>query len=78
MKKIKIPVTWVEYKKGELVVEVPDNVEVDEIIKKVEEQGIDNVAFCDFEYPATLTADEDAEYGEYAIADKNNITVENK
>jgi len=77
MKKIKIPVSWIEYKKGELIIKAPDNVNVEQIIEEVESRGIDKIAFLDFRYPVELRENSDmTEYDEYKITNKQDVVVE--
>ena len=76
MKRIYIPVSWVEYRQGTLIVEVPDNVKPEEVVKRVEEKGVDYAAFCDFGYPTTLHASDTAEYDNYEIRTDLPIKIE--
>ena len=75
--KIRIPVAWIEYKRGELVVEVPEEENVKNIVEEIEATGVDSAAFCDFKYSTNLIVDEkNIEYDNYHIIDKNNIIIE--
>ena len=76
MKQIIIPVSWVEYKKGNLVIDVPDNVNVEEIIEEVETRGVDEVAFLNFCYPVELKENVSmTEYDNYKITNKQDIVI---
>jgi predicted TIM-barrel fold metal-dependent hydrolase len=68
MKEIRIPVSWVEYKKGEIVVQVSDDVTEKDIRERIEKEGVDNFVFATSDYPVSLVENEDAtEYDNYEM-----------
>jgi hypothetical protein len=67
MKKIKIPITWVEYHHGELVVEVPDNMTEEELIEKIKAEGTEHFCFCNTEFSTEIIDDGEPESDQYEI-----------